>query len=120
MGIYLYPDDYACMQCSYLISCPFIVPSDESVKQRDTSYCYVVIGKAPAHFFNCSSRWPRLVGHFLLLSPGTDEAFFFKCGHVPDNKFKDWTCILHYQLPYMETHMLLCKYTKQCLIFRGF
>ena len=35
----------------------------------------VVIVKVPTNFFNCSCSWPRLAGHFPLMSPSTDEAF---------------------------------------------
>ena len=56
----------------------------------------VVIGKAPAHFFNCSSSWPSQAALFLLLSPGTDEAFFFKCGCVTYKKIKEWTFTVQY------------------------
>ena len=40
-----------------------------------TQLMYVVIGKAPTNFFNCSSSWPSLAGLFPLLSPGIYEAF---------------------------------------------
>ena len=36
------------------------------------------------------------VGHFQLLSPGTDEAFFLNCGHVMDKTFNKWTCTVQY------------------------
>ena len=76
----------------------------------------VVIGKAPAHFFNCSSSWPSQAALFLLLSPGTDEAFFSNVGMSRTRNLRNGPAqysTLHYQLPYMETHMLLCKYIKQ-------
>ena len=35
----------------------------------------VVIGKLPTTFFNCPSSWPRMTGHFPLVSLVTEEAF---------------------------------------------
>ena len=59
----------------------------------------VVIGKAPTTFFNCRTFWPRLTGHFPLLSPGTDEAFL-------SIVVVSWTWIL------MNAHVqwCLCRY----------
>ena len=37
---------------------------------------HVVIGKAPASFFNFPSSWPRQAGLFPLESLGTNEALF--------------------------------------------
>ena len=67
-----------------------------------SSYCqqtiqfiphYVVIGKAPASFFNCPSFWPRQEGLLDWIFLGRNEAFFHLFIHSMCNKISLWSML---------------------------